>query len=123
MSSRAVMTVLRGLARVLVSIGAWILRRRRRWGWAKIVAYLEVSAEKFADKAERVGRRAALRAEWLRGRAKRWRAAAEWLSAKGPDADLALEFAAERARAGIDAIPDNALNESFAAWRRSRPPR
>jgi len=114
------LSILRGLARVLLSIGGWLLRQGARVGWRKLVAYLEVRAEHFAERGRELGEKMALRREWLRDRARRWRRAAKWLEANWPSIDGAIADAEARATAGIDAIPEHVDAEDLRRWKRAR---
>ena len=114
------LSLLRGLARWLVAIGGWLLRRRAKRSWSELAAYLRVRGDHIAERAEKVARRSALRAEWMAARARRWKAAAAWLEAKGPDVDAALEDVEARARSGVDEVAERAVDEDFVAWRRAR---
>ncbi|RTL04401.1 MAG: hypothetical protein EKK62_16535 [Acidimicrobiia bacterium] len=113
-------TLLRGLARWMAAIGGWLLRRRARRTWAELAAYLRIRGDHLEERAKGVSSRSQLRAEWLTARARRWRAAAAWLDAKAPDLDRALEDVEARAKAGVDAVPDRAIEETFVGWRRAR---
>lgn len=113
-------TLLRGLAKWMTAIGGWLLRRRAKRTWAELAAYLRIRGDHLEERAKRTAARSSLRAEWLASRARRWRAAAAWLESKAPDVDRALEDVEARARAGVDAVPDRAIEETFVGWRRAR---
>lgn len=112
--------ILRGLARILVAIGGWVLRVLARKGLDATIAYLDARADHLAEREKRA-RAGSLRREWLHQRVLAWRRAVRWLRGRAYlELDDALGDAEERAKAAIDRIPDKAEAEDFRRWKRAR---
>lgn len=110
------MKLLRGLAKILIKIGRWLLGDLLEAKLADMLGYLRRKAARFSAKAKAAKTEA--RRAWLRMRARNWNAAATWLADHWPDAERLLDDAAARAAAGIDKIPRYSADESFRRWRR-----
>jgi hypothetical protein len=96
--------------RILVAIGRWLLGVVRRRGIPILVGYMLERIEVFRARLRRA--KTDRRMKWLRGRIRRWTAAAKWLTAHASDLH---ERALEQYEKLSARIPEVAPGERMAA--------
>lgn len=97
------------LRKILIAIGRWLLNTARRRGVPMLVGYMLERVEVFK---RRLGRaRTSRRMKWLRGRIRRWTAAARWLTQHARELNARALRECERLAAKI---PETSPMERYA---------
>lgn len=110
--------VWRGLRRIVEHLGRWTIRTLARRGALALANYMRIRTDVFRARLARVlarKRHAAWRVRFLRGRIRRWLAAARWLEAK---ADKIGNVTERKLAPYIDDLPEVSPWENPDAWRR-----
>lgn len=100
----------------LRKLGRWLLRRLETKGVKKLLAFMELRIDTFADRVERT--KSGRRKRWLRGRIKRWTAAMKWLT-KHAKKLLSRVTKALAKKADPKTLEWDAPGESYTRWKRA----